>query len=131
MHVRSFPFRVCFVLPLLVIAISAVAQEPAGEFQCRHQAVSDGSAYPQPVAYLWLHADGHYELLDLTTTKGKTSGHYSYDLANHEIDWKSGDLSKLAGHYLPTASLTMLNTKKDPAGHVDGTLPCVRIPSPQ
>lgn len=111
--------------------MSAVAQEPIGEFQCRHQAVSDGSAYPQPVAYLWLWADEHYELLDLTTTKGKTSGRYSYDSGKREIDWKSGDLSKLAGHYLPAASLVMLNTKKDPGGPVDGTLPCIRIPSSQ
>lgn len=43
----------------------------------------------------------------------------------------TGDWSKLIGHYLPrvegTAAIAV-NTKKDPEGHVDGTMPRVRIP---
>ena len=36
--------------------------------------------------------------------KGKTSGNYGFDRKNQLIDWSSGDLSKLVGHYLPDIS---------------------------
>ena len=86
--------------------------------------------YSQPVAYIWVHPNGTYEVLDLTTTRGKTSGKFTYDQKNEFIDWTSGDLSKLIGHYFSSVSgqtAIMLNTKKDPEGRMDGTLPCIRI----
>ena len=118
-------------LLVLFVSLSAWAAEPQGKFQCRrYPPQTDTSPYGDPVAYIWLHSKGIYELLDLTTTKGKTSGRYSYDPKKQEIEWMTGDLSKYVGHYIPNiqgAAAIRLNTKKDPEGRVDGTLPCVRI----
>jgi hypothetical protein len=117
------------LLFLLVFLAPCLAQNPIGKFQCRQFPGFDGT-YSQPVAYIWVYPNGTYEVLDFTIKKGKTSGNYVFDRKNQLIDWSSGDLSKLVGHYLPDvsgAAVIILNTRKDSDGHVDGALPCIRI----
>ena len=125
-----------FLLTFAVLAmpsLSTFAGTPTGKFQCRrYPPQSATSPYGDPVAYIWLRPHGEYDLLDLTTTKGKVSGQYVYDKKKHEIDWTTGDLGQYIGHYAPYLEGTKavrLNTKKDPEGHVDGTLWCVRVPN--
>ena len=122
-------------LLLLLCALSAGATDgPRGKFQCRrYPAQESTSPYGDPVAYIWFHPHGVYELLDLTTTRGKVSGRYAYDRDKREIDWTSGDLSRYIGHELPEVQgieSIRLNTRKDPEGRVDGTLRCLRVPKP-
>ena len=126
------PWLAVTVLAILTLTLPAFAGAPNGKFQCRRYPPQyNTSPYGDPVAYIWLRPDGIYELLDLTTTKGKTLGHYLYDSKKHEIDWTTGDLDKYVGHYatrIAGSNAVRLNTKKDPEGHVDGTMWCVRVP---
>jgi len=118
---------------LAALSLPAAAATPIGKYQCRRYPPQGGaSPYGDPVAYIWLRANGAYDFLDLSITKGKTSGQYVYDKKKHEVDWRTGDLDKYFGHYTRNVSGTdaiRLNTKKDPAGHVDGTLWCLRVRS--
>jgi hypothetical protein len=123
---------------LFVLFISAslfAAGSPQGKFQCRRYPPRiQTSPYPTPVAYIRLESNNTYELLDLTTTKGKTSGQFVYDHKKKEIDWITGDLNKYVGPYIQKiegTSAIKLNTKKDPEGRVDGTMLCVRVPDSQ
>jgi len=120
-----------WVIIVVLMTTTASAQSPQGKFQCRRFPQDAESSAVRPVAYLWIRPNGDYELLDLTTTRGKTSGHYVYDSKEEQIDWTTGVWSKLIGHYVPHiagTSLIRVNTKKDPDGQIDGTMPCVRIP---
>lgn len=121
------------ILALAILSLPAFAATPTGKFQCRRYPPQTGtSPYGDPVAYIWLRPHGEYDLLDLTTTKGKVSGQYVYDKTKHEIDWTTGDRAQYVGHYEPYIEGTKalrLNTKKDPNGRVDGTLWCVRVPN--
>lgn len=124
--------RIATLLLVLISLRLCAAQTPQGKFQCRRFPLDAISSYPTPVAYIWLRADRAYDLLDLTTTKGKSSGHFVYDENKQEIDWTTGNLSKYVGHYIPNmqgVALIRLNTKKDPEGQIDGTMPCVRVAS--
>jgi hypothetical protein len=115
-------------LVLLIATMASAADAPSGKFQCRRYPAPQG--YAEPVAYLWIHPNGTYDLLDLTTTRGKTSGRYSYDRKKQQIDWTTGDWTNFIGRYYPRIEgvpVITVNTKKDPEGHVDGTLPCVRV----
>jgi hypothetical protein len=117
----------------LTAPLAAAESAPLGKFQCRHYE-NGGSGIADPVAYLWLLPNGKYEVLDLTTTQGKTSGHYRYDGSQQLIDWTTGDWAHFVGHYIPHgagAAAITVNTRKDPLGHVDGTLPCVQVPEKQ
>lgn len=122
------------VLFFLFLALPMwAAQVPRGKFQCRRYPTAvDTSPYGDPVALIWFHPNGVYDFLDLSTTKGKTSGHYAYRPHQHEIDWMTGDLSKYVGHDIPEAqkhgiTAIRLNTKADPDGKVDGTLRCFQV----
>ena len=128
--IASMNRRSAALLPLLLSIGAHAADVPQGKFQCRRFPLDGISGYANPVAYLWLQPNGGYELLDLTITTGKTSGHYTYDAKKHEIDWTDGELSKYVGHYVPKiqgTALIRLNTRKDPAGRIDGTMPCIRV----
>lgn len=96
----------CLAVSVLALASLAVsAATPTGKVQCRrYQSQGGASPYGDPVAYIWLRPNGAYDLLDLTITKGKTSGQYIYDKKKHEIDWTSGDLDKYVGHYARNVS---------------------------
>jgi len=121
------------IVILAAVSLPGSAATPLGKFQCRRYPPQGGaSPYGDPVAYIWLEPNGAYDFLDLTMTKGKTSGQYVYGKKKHEIDWTTGDLDKYIGHYTRNVSGTdavRLNTKTDPAGHVDGTLWCLRVPT--
>ena len=124
----------CLVsMVLMTLSIAASAATPLGKYQCRRYPPQGGaSPYGDPVGYIWLRANGAYDFLDLTITKGKTSGQYTYDKKKHQIDWTTGDLDKYVGHYARNVSGTdavRLNTKTDPGGNVDGTLWCLRVPN--
>lgn len=130
----SFRLKTHFaVAALAVLSLPVFAATPKGKFQCRrYPPQTSTSPYGDPVAYIWLRPHGEYDLLDLTTTKGKVSGQYVYDKKKHEIDWTTGDLGQYIGHYAPYLEATKavrLNTKKDPEGHVDGTMWCVHMPN--
>ena len=118
---------------LATLSLTASAATPVGRYQCRRYPPQGGaSPYGDPVAYIWLRANGAYDFLDLTITRGKISGQYAYDKKKHEVDWTTGDLDKYVGHYTHNVSGTdavRLNTRKDPAGNVDGTLWCLRVPN--
>lgn len=120
------------IMALATLALPAFAAAPKGKFQCRrYPPQNNTSPYGDPVAYIWVRPSGAYDLLDLTTTKGKTWGQYAYDSKKHEIDWTTGDLDKYIGHYarhIAGTDAVRLNTKNDPEGRVDGTMWCVRVP---
>lgn len=115
---------------VLGTATASAETPPEGKFQCRHYQ-DGGSGVADPVAYLWLRPNGTYDVLDLTTSRGKTYGRYRYDGRKQQIDWTTGDWAKFIGHYLPHingAAAIAVDTRKDPQGRVDGTMPCVQVP---
>ena len=113
---------------LLAAASAGAADAPLGKFQCRRYRTPQG--YAEPVAYLWIHPNGTYDVLDLTTTRGKVSGQYFFDRKKQQFDWVTGDWTKFVGHYFPRiegTAVIKVTSKKDPEGRVDGTMPCVRV----
>jgi len=117
-----------------ILRAEETAQQPTGHYQCR-----DWEKQPTTLlAVLVLHRDGTYEAIDtmkdLQANQPTTSGRYSYERSNQQIDWTSGQWSNRLGLYMPNvkgADFIVVHTKRDPEGKLDGTLRCARTPFPQ
>jgi hypothetical protein len=109
-------------------------QSPVGQFECR-----DWESQPTVLlALLVLRADGTYEATDrvddLNAHRPTTTGRYTFNEDQQQIDWTSGGWKDRIGTYMSHVKGTdfvVVHTKRDPENKADGTLRCARTPSPQ